>query len=139
MGTTIRPEPSRRNKYWIEKHRYYELKHFCLQYPLWKKAYESFDGFAERTYVAPIISKTNTISEPVHRSVEAREQFYIWMNLVEGAARGTDETLYSYILEGITKGIAYDYLKLKRGIPCCRSTYYELYRKFFWILHHSRK
>lgn len=39
MGTIIRPELSEKNKYWLEKHRYYELKHFCLQYPLWKQAY----------------------------------------------------------------------------------------------------
>lgn len=28
MGTTIRPELSEKNPYWIERHRYYELKHF---------------------------------------------------------------------------------------------------------------
>lgn len=39
MGTTLRAELSEKNPYWIEKHRYYELKHFCLQYPIWKKAY----------------------------------------------------------------------------------------------------
>ena len=48
MGTTIRPELSEKNPYWIEKHRYYELKHFCLQYPIWKKAYLALDGLAKR-------------------------------------------------------------------------------------------
>lgn len=33
MGTVIRPETSKKNKYWIPRHRYHELKHFCLQYP----------------------------------------------------------------------------------------------------------
>ena len=41
MSTLIRPELSETNRYWIEKHRYYELKHFCLQYPLWRHAYNS--------------------------------------------------------------------------------------------------
>ena len=45
MATTIRPELSEKNPYWIEKHRYYELKHFCLQYPIWRKAYVSLNGF----------------------------------------------------------------------------------------------
>ena len=31
MATMIRPELSEKNPYWIERHRYYELKHFCLQ------------------------------------------------------------------------------------------------------------
>ena len=41
MATEIRPELSEKNPYWIGKHRYYELKHFCLQYPIWKKAYNA--------------------------------------------------------------------------------------------------
>lgn len=44
MGTTIRPEVSVKNKYWIDKHRHYELKHFCLQYPRWKKLYIYLDN-----------------------------------------------------------------------------------------------
>ena len=39
MATVIRPSVSTKNKYWIDKHRHYELKHFCLQYPTWKKTY----------------------------------------------------------------------------------------------------
>lgn len=35
MTTSIRPEISRRNQHHISKHRYYELKHFCLQYREW--------------------------------------------------------------------------------------------------------
>lgn len=31
-------ELSERNPYYISKHRYYELKHFCLQYPEWEEA-----------------------------------------------------------------------------------------------------
>lgn len=48
MSTTIHPELSKKNEYWIEKHRYYELKHFCLQYPIWKEAYQSLDGLEAR-------------------------------------------------------------------------------------------
>ena len=33
----VKPELSKRNPYKLDKHRYYELKHFCLQYPDWKK------------------------------------------------------------------------------------------------------
>lgn len=39
MGTTIRAQLSQKNKYYIDKHRHYELKHFCLQYPSWRRAY----------------------------------------------------------------------------------------------------
>ena len=44
MGTKIRPELSKKNKYWIPRHRYYELKHFCLQYPEWKEQYTNLSS-----------------------------------------------------------------------------------------------
>ena len=43
MSTVIRPELSYRNTWFVPKHRYYELKHFCLQYPDWKKRYLDCD------------------------------------------------------------------------------------------------
>lgn len=46
MGNIIRAEVSENNPYWIEKHRYYELKHFCLQYPTWKRNYVSLEGLS---------------------------------------------------------------------------------------------
>lgn len=71
MGTIIRPELSEKNKYWIEKHRYYELKHFCLQYVIWKKSYLALDGLCRRPMELAIFS--NTHSDPTLRCVEARE------------------------------------------------------------------
>ena len=56
MATTIRPELSEKNPYWIERHRYYELKHFCLQYPIWKKAYAALDGLTLKTEPAMALS-----------------------------------------------------------------------------------
>ena len=44
MATVLRPELSPKNKYHIDKHHYYELKHFCLQYTERKKSYSAFDG-----------------------------------------------------------------------------------------------
>lgn len=46
MAHDIRPEVSQKNPFWIGKHRYYELKHFCLQYPIWKRARSSLDGLS---------------------------------------------------------------------------------------------
>ena len=60
MGTTLRAELSEKNPYWIEKHRYYELKHFCLQYPIWKKIYRSLDGFSGHytSFTTMVVSST---------------------------------------------------------------------------------
>ena len=60
MATMIRPELSEKNPYWIERHRYYELKHFCLQYPIWKKAYAALDGLSRRPADMEIFSRNRT-------------------------------------------------------------------------------
>lgn len=48
------------------------------------------------------------------------------------------ETVGIYILNGVTEGWSYDILKARLGIPCCKDTYYELYRRFFWLLNKER-
>jgi hypothetical protein len=136
MGTTIRPELSDKNPYWIEKHRYYELKHFCLQYPIWKKAYLALDGLSRRPLDLVIFS--NRHSDPTLKCVEAREFYFDRMKLVEQTAIETDSKLHSYILKGVTEGVSYDYLKSRLEIPCCKDVYYDLYRRFFWLLNKAR-
>ena len=86
MGTTIRPELSEKNPYWIERHRYYELKHFCLQYPIWKKAYAALDGLSRRPSDLEVFSKKGEISDPTVRCVEARSYYIDRMKTVEQVA-----------------------------------------------------
>jgi len=138
MSTTIRAELSERNKYWIEKHRYYELKHFCLQYPLWRKARAALDSLSKRPNNSAAVSRTNKISSPVEKCVEARLFYTDRMELLENVANETDEVMAVYILKAVTEGISYDHLKVRMNVPCCKDTYYELYRRFFWLLNKAR-
>ncbi len=137
MGTTIRPELSEKNKYWIEKHRYYELKHFCLQYPIWKKAYLALDGLSKRPLVLSI-SKMNVLGDPTSECVEAREFYFDRIKMIEQVVVATDVLLSSYILKSVTEGLSYNYLKSRLEIPCSRDVYYDLYRRFFWLLNKVR-
>lgn len=137
MSTVTRPELSEKNKFWIEKHRYYELKHFCLQYPIWKKARAALTGLASRPQdLERYFSGKH--SDPTAKCAEARLFYTERMELVENAARATDETLAVYILIGVTDGLSYDHLRVTYDIPCCKEVYYRLYRKFFWLLNKMR-
>lgn len=138
MSTTIRAELSERNKYWIEKHRYYELKHFCLQYPLWRKARAALDSLSKHPNNSAAVSRTNKVSSPVEKCVEARLFYTDRMELLENVANETDEVMAVYILKAVTEGISYDHLKVRMNVPCCKDTYYELYRRFFWLLNKAR-
>ncbi len=64
MGTVIRPEISVKNTYWLPKHRYYELKHFCLQYPEWKKNYICLDGLPSRSSIVTEHVDGGMLSDP---------------------------------------------------------------------------
>lgn len=136
MSTTIKPELSEKNQYWIEKHRYYELKHFCLQYPSWKKAYIlcSVSGKSKGN----LAIKMDDISKPTEECAIKRVFYSDRMGIVEQAAKDADEFLASYILKAVTTGMSYDTLRVKMNIPCSRDVYYEYYRKFFWLLDKAR-
>lgn len=139
MGTTIRPELSEKNPYWIEKHRYYELKHFCLQYPIWRKAYAALDGLSTTSTDIAMFVVTNAFGDPTAKCGIARAYYSERTDMVERVAEQTDQELADYILKAVTEGWSYEILKARLGIPCCRDTYYELYRRFFWLLNKERR
>lgn len=139
MSTTIRPEISEKNKYWIDKHRYYELKHFCLQYPIWHKSYLDLDSLAKRPLVAILPPKTVEFSDPTARCAAARLFYADRMDMVKKAAMDTDSVMADYILKAVTNGLPYNYLKARLDIPCCKDAYYKLYRRFFWLLSKERQ
>lgn len=138
MGTTIKPELSKKNKYWLEKHRGYELKHFCLQYPIWKKAYQSLSGLSRRPMDLEIFSKTNNVSDPTARCAESMEYYSKRMEMVEQTAIAADADLKDYILLGVTEGLSYNALRMRYHIPCGKDMYYDSYRRFFWLLNKVR-
>lgn len=139
MSTSIRPELSPKNCYWIEKHRYYELKHFCLQYPTWRRKYNSLICYPSSWPKLVPPTKTNVVSDPVTMFVDERLFYSNRMDMLERVAKETDEKLASYILKAITEGISYDHLRVRTDIPCCKDTYYDLYRRFFWLLSKERQ
>lgn len=139
MGTTIRPELSGKNKYWIDRHRYYELKHFCLQYPMWKKIYTSLDGFSKNPTDLFILSNLRAYGNPTEKCAIAKEFYLDRMKMVETTAKMSDPDLSKYILKAVTEGYSYTYLKARLEIPCCKDTYYDRYRRFFWLLSQARK
>ena len=138
MATTVRPEVSKKNPYYIDRERYYELQHFCRPYPIWKKAYHSLDGLSRRPADLELFSKPTQTSDPTVRCAEAREFYLHRMEMVEQCAREADPELYRYIMSYVTKGDAYSVLKMRDHIPCCKDVFYEAARKFFWLLNKVR-
>lgn len=138
MATVIRPEISERSKYYIDKHRYYELKHFCLQYNHWRKEYAKCNDaiiFASGFERQPI---SNIPSDITAKYGMMKAHYDSRIKLVERVAMEADDFLYRYILKAVTEGLSYTNLKTVHNIPCGRDMYYDRYRKFFWLLSEAR-
>ena len=138
MGTAIRPEISEKNKYWISKHRHYELKHFCLQYPMWKKAYADLNDLSISLSRLERESSTNIPGDPTAKCAMKKAYYLERIQLIEKAAMEADKSLYTYILKAVTEELSYTYLKSRLEIPCGRDMYYDRYRRFFWLLSEAR-
>lgn len=73
----LKSELSVKNQYYIPKHRYYELRHFCLQYPEWRAARNAV-GCISSADISGVSVKQNC-SDPVARAAEMR-LFYFLIN-----------------------------------------------------------
>lgn len=138
MATMIRAEISNKNKYYIDKHRHYELKHFCLQYPSWKKAYADFDNTSVSLSTIESVPTSNLPGDPTAKRAVMKAHYSERINLIEKIAMEADRYLYEYLLKAVTEGLSYTYLKSRLNIPCGKDLYYDRYRRFFWLLSESR-
>ena len=90
MGTLLRAELSNKNKYWIDKHRYYELKHLCLQYPVWKSAYTAFNNPSIPLSSIDKAPTSNLPGDPTAKRAIMRAYYSEKMSLIEEAAKEAD-------------------------------------------------
>ena len=125
MATVIRPEISQKNKYYIEKHRHYELKHFCLQYPTWKRLHA--EALASCIAASKIEREngTNIPSDITAKYAMKRNYYAEKIDLIERIVMETDKYLYSYILKAVTEGLSFTYLRTRLDIPCGKDMYYH--------------
>ena len=134
----VRAEVSQKNKYWIDKHRHYELKHFCLQYPAWKSAYSDFDDSSIPLSTIERVSTSNLPGDPTAKRAMMKAYYSERIKMIEDAAKEADKYLWDYILKAVTEELSYTHLKSKFGIPCGKDMYYDRYRRFFWLLNNKR-
>ena len=137
MATTIRPEISNKSKWHISRERYYELKHFCLQYPEWKKKLAELN-YATYPQQLCFVGADGQICNPTEKRIIDRDIYISCISKVEKAAEEADSSLSLYILQAVAYGKSFTYLQTMMRIPCCRDVFYDRYRKFFWILDKIR-
>ena len=97
-------------EYELSKHRYYELKHFCLQYSKWKSDYLDADGWSGN-------------GDTTSRDGIRRGDLKTYIEMVEDCARLTGGDILPYVTE--------------EGLSLPPEKRY-FYRRFFWELSRKR-
>ena len=121
-----------KSPFYISKHRYLELKHFCLQYPEWKKNLSNLSYF-------PIAGdgRSTDVVKPVEKMAEKRDKYLRYMEMIEQAAIEADSDIYEWLIKAVAYGVSYSNLRAA-GLPCSKDYYYDRYRRFFWCLDKVR-
>lgn len=137
MATKIRPELSKKNDFWLSKHRYYELKHYCLQYPEWKRQLANLSGLSKNG--TTVKTKNSNIGDPTGSTAIMVSDLKTKIKEIDDAAKKADVVLAEYIVKAVTEDRSYNYLNTYLNMPCGRDSYYKIYRKFFSLLDKSHK
>ena len=132
----VRPIVSKKNNYHISKHRFYELKHYCLQYDEWIDELRELDGGLRSTSIISIDDAPvdNPVLEHVERKTELEEK----IETIRRCAKKADRELWSYIVNAVTNDLSFTELKMLYKIPRGKNQYYESYRRFFFILSQEK-
>ena len=123
----MRTSISKKNPYWVSKHKFLELYHFSLQYKDWEKeiAAVSFmpDDF-EFDPTGEIAAKLTVLKKNCE--------------MVKECCKDADRKLHRYLFLAVTEGLSYDALRSRYHIPCGKDYYFIRYRKYFWLLSRRR-
>jgi len=137
MGLRLRNELSRSSRYYISRHRYLELKHFCLQYNEWQKE-KSVSLLKSSSIIKTSSSGRNAFVDETGDLAAMRSEINMRTGMILKAAEDADASLSKFIFIGVTQGLSFTTLKALYDIPCERDMYYDRYRKFFWLLDKLR-
>ena len=120
--------------YGISKHRYQELKAFCLQYDEKKSKISrgisgtGYDGMPKGNY------KGNPLETQAIRNVMYQKD----CEMIEQAAVRANPGIWKYILKSVTLGLPYEFIEYDEElgrIPMCRRDFYGTRKKFYAILN----
>lgn len=112
------------NEYELSKHRFYELKHFCLQFEEWWHVYNDADGYAKESGK----NEGDTTSKDGITRAEAHRR----MLLVLDAGKDTGYEDWLRLVSYVTGGAQ------RRPPRKDKELFFYYYRKFFWILSQRR-
>lgn len=134
-----RNELSTRNPWYLPRHRFLELKHYCLQVPDWEKRIHelklSIGPSGPKTFGS--VTPTPTYPGiPHEKEIIECDQLQRKINLIIFSSNLMTQAPYAEALRAaVTKGETFEFLSQKYDLAISRDHWYKnYYRKFFWVL-----
>lgn len=145
MGTNYRAKISKKNKYWISKHRFYEIEHHCLQYKEWEDEYKTlkaqsvkgvdYDGMPHGTNVGNPTQSTGMRMAELSTKMDLVKDTVAESDQIVIEQHGKESSIYKHLLVAVTnEGISYNYLNMVMHIPVSEKVYYAARRRFYWLM-----
>ena len=122
---------SKKSPYYLDRERLLAAVHYCRCYPIWKRQYNSIDGW--HSIIMDDLPHGTDVGAPTERDALKRSEIKDKMEIVEKACKNAGEEIYMWLLLGVTEGLPFYNLELK-GIPCGKDMYYDRRRKVYFLV-----
>ena len=137
--TKVRPELSKKNELYIDKHAFYMAYHFALQYPEWKRQYAELIGAPVKAVDYKDSPHGTGMGDPTSRIAMRTSILRSNIEVIESTALIAGRDLAEFLLYAVTtEGVTFNYLSTGRCplgiIPCERTKYYQMRRLFYYLL-----
>lgn len=125
----------------LEKHRYLELKRFCLQYPRW--LVEARDALELSAVKMDGMPHGTDVGDPTERAVEKREVAMSHIDMVDRCAKSVgDGVWFNALIHNVCLDETYEEIKLKHPefLPTSKRVAFTIAKaRFFTLLDEARK
>ena len=126
----IRSKFSTNSKYYISKHAFLTVYHYCMMYQEWLLEYHNSVGLRSTNSDGGAAGPGDPTAAQAIRLKDIADR----IELIRQTAYDAEPLLYPFLLDGVTvKEMTFDTLKA-RGMPCERDMYYDRRRKFYWLM-----
>lgn len=128
--------PLNAKKYNISKRAFQTAYNYCLQYPEWKEELNAKRDTRAGQNLTGQPGSHNCIDSTADVAIETTEIMQK-IKKIEDAVKeavGKEEELYPYLLYYVTTEYCTFKTLKARGIPCERTCFYEMRRKFYSIV-----
>ena len=126
------------SSYGISPKRYKELCGFCEQYPEWKKKLKYENDTLKSKVITDMPIAPSGNSDQTGTLAVKRIELQQKCELIENTAKEASTDLWQYIIDSVCYEQSLYYLQTMKGMPCSRTTFYDIRRYFFYLLDKNK-